>query len=263
MRTTWLSILACTVLFCVGARPRLHGPGKPPPPPPLQPIMVGPTQTITRPCDAIAVALAGQEIDIAPGTYTDSCEITTEGLWLRGVGGQPKIDLSGTNHPADYKGIYVVASDNVTIENLELTGAHIDDSEGGNAAALRVTGQGRHRPRLLHPRQPERRARGPARRRGQHHHREHGALAQRARRCVRSGRLRAQRVHQQDQRDGPLRQDDLPVQLEPRPRERHRRQGAPAEVALARDATSSTTASRARWATTATRSTSPTAASAW
>ncbi len=142
MRTTWFSILACTVLLCVAARPRLHGPGKLPAPPPLQPIMVGPTQTITRPCDAIAVALAGQEIDIAPGTYTDSCEITTEGLWLRGVGGQPKIDLSGTNHPADYKGIYVVASDNVTIENLELTGAHIDDSEGGNAAALRVTGQG-------------------------------------------------------------------------------------------------------------------------
>ena len=58
------------------------------------------------------------------------------------MGGQPKIDLSGTNHPADYKGIYVVAADNVTIENLELTGAHIDDSEGGNGAALRVTGHG-------------------------------------------------------------------------------------------------------------------------
>jgi hypothetical protein len=143
MRTTWFSILACTVLFCVAAKPRLlHGPGKVPAQPPLQPLMVGPMETITRPCDAIAVAQAGQEIDIAPGTYTDSCEITTAGLWIRGVGGQPKIDLSGTNHPADYKGIYVVASDNVTIDNLELTGAHIDDSEGGNAAALRVTGQG-------------------------------------------------------------------------------------------------------------------------
>jgi hypothetical protein len=142
MRTTWLSIIACSVLFCVAAAPRLRGPGTPPPPPPLQPLMVGPTQTITKPCDAIAMAQVGQEIDIAPGTYTDSCEITTAGLWLKGVGGQPKIDLSGTNHPADYKGIYVIAADNVTIDNLELTGAHIDDSEGGNAAALRVTGHG-------------------------------------------------------------------------------------------------------------------------
>jgi hypothetical protein len=104
--------------------------------------MVGPTQIYTTPCAAIAAAQTNQEIDIAPGTYTDSCEINTDGLWLRGVGGQPKIDLSGTNHPADYKGIYVIAADGVTIDNLELTGAHIDDSEGGNAAGLRVTGQG-------------------------------------------------------------------------------------------------------------------------
>jgi hypothetical protein len=104
--------------------------------------MVGPTQSYTTPCAAIAAAADNQEIDIAPGTYTDSCEINRAGLWLRGVGGQPKIDLSGTNHPADYKGIYVISADNVTIDNLELTGAHVDDSEGGNAAALRATGHG-------------------------------------------------------------------------------------------------------------------------
>jgi hypothetical protein len=92
------------------------------------------------PCAAIAAAKANDEVDVGPGTYTDSCEINVAGLTVKGVGGQPKIDLSGTNHPADYKGIYVVQADNVIVENLELTGANIADAEGGNAAGLRITG---------------------------------------------------------------------------------------------------------------------------
>jgi hypothetical protein len=101
-----------------------------------------PSAQYATPCAAIGAAQPMDEIDVAPGTYTDSCEINTQGITVKGVGGQPKIDLSGTNHPADYKGIYVISADNVTIENLELTGAHIDDSEGGNGAGLRVTGHG-------------------------------------------------------------------------------------------------------------------------
>ncbi len=103
-------------------------------------LPVGPGRTYATPCAAIAVAQPNDEIDVAPATYTDSCEINVAGLTLEGTGGQPKIDLSGTNHPADYKGIYVVSADDVRIVNLELTGAHVDDSEGGNAAGLRVTG---------------------------------------------------------------------------------------------------------------------------
>jgi MYXO-CTERM domain-containing protein len=105
-------------------------------------LMVGPGLTYTTPCAAIAAAQPNDEVDVEMGTYTDSCEINVAGLTVKGVGGQPTIDLSGTNHPADYKGIYVISSDDVRIENLELTGAHIDDSEGGNGAALRVTGHG-------------------------------------------------------------------------------------------------------------------------
>ncbi len=89
---------------------------------------------------AIAAAQPNDEVDVAMGTYTDSCEINVAGLTVKGVGGQPTIDLSATNHPADYKGIYVISADGVRIENLELTGAHIDDSEGGNGAGLRITG---------------------------------------------------------------------------------------------------------------------------
>jgi MYXO-CTERM domain-containing protein len=102
------------------------------------PLRVGPGQAYATPCDAIAAAMPGDEIEIAADTYTDSCAIAVAGLTLRGVGGQPKIDLSGTDHPAQYKGIYVVAADGVTIENLELTGAHISADNGSNAAGIRV-----------------------------------------------------------------------------------------------------------------------------
>ncbi len=140
MRTTWFSIVACTALFFVAATLPVRQPAKPPPPD--QTVTVGPTgQDYTTPCAAIMAAKDGEEIDIQPGTYTDTCEINVPGLTLRGVNGQPKIDLTG-KAPADKKGIYVVSSDDVTIDNLELTGAQIADSDGGNAAALRVTGQG-------------------------------------------------------------------------------------------------------------------------
>jgi MYXO-CTERM domain-containing protein len=105
-------------------------------------LQVGPGLTYTTPCAAIAAAQPNDEVDVAMGTYTDSCEINVAGLTVKGVGGQPTIDLSATNHPADYKGIYVISADDVRIENLELTGANVDDSEGGNGAGLRVTGHG-------------------------------------------------------------------------------------------------------------------------
>ncbi len=101
---------------------------------------VGPGAPYAKPCDAIAAAQPDDVIEIAAGTYTDSCTIGVKGLTLRGVGGRPKIDLSGTDQPAQLKGIYVVDADDVRIENLELTGAHISDGNGGNAAGIRVFG---------------------------------------------------------------------------------------------------------------------------
>jgi MYXO-CTERM domain-containing protein len=103
-------------------------------------LKVGPGATYSKPCDAVAAAQPNDTIEIAPGTYTDTCTINVKGLTLKGVGGKPKIDLSGTDHPAQYKGIYVVQADDVRIENLELMGAHISDANGGNAAGIRVTG---------------------------------------------------------------------------------------------------------------------------
>ena len=103
-------------------------------------LQVGPGATYAKPCDAVAAAQPNDTIVIAPGTYTDTCTIGVNGLTLKGAGGRPKIDLSGTDHPAQYKGIYVVQADDVRLENLELTGAHISVDNGSNAAGVRVTG---------------------------------------------------------------------------------------------------------------------------
>jgi hypothetical protein len=105
-------------------------------------LTVGAGKQYATPCAAIAAAQPKDEVDVDAATYTDSCEINVAGLVLKGVGGQPKIDLSATNHPADYKGIYVVLADDVRIENFELTGAHIDASEGENGAGIRVQANG-------------------------------------------------------------------------------------------------------------------------
>jgi Right handed beta helix region len=104
-------------------------------------LSVGAGKTYTTPCAAIAAAQSGDVVEVSPGTYTDSCEINVDNLTLRGVGSRPKIDLSGSTHPADYKGIYVVNGNNVTIENLELTGSHIPVNEGENGAAIRDQSQ--------------------------------------------------------------------------------------------------------------------------
>ncbi len=105
-------------------------------------LEVGPGKTYATPCDAIAAAQPNDVVEVAAGTYTDSCYINVQGLTVRGVGGRPKIDLSGTEHPAGYKGVYVIDADGVRIENLELTGAHISDDNGANGAGLRVEAGG-------------------------------------------------------------------------------------------------------------------------
>src|SRR4051812_11358631 len=68
------------------------------------PLRVGPGGAFATPCAAVAAAAPYDEIQIEPGTYTDSCAISVPGLTLRGIAGRPKIDLSGTDHPAQYKG---------------------------------------------------------------------------------------------------------------------------------------------------------------
>lgn len=105
-------------------------------------LEVGTGKSYASPCQAVAAAKPNDLIVISAATYTDSCSLAVQGLTLRGVDGQPKIDLSATDHPAQYKGIYVIDAADITIENLELTGAHISVDNGANAAGLRVQAAG-------------------------------------------------------------------------------------------------------------------------
>jgi hypothetical protein len=100
-------------------------------------LSVGPGKTYATPCRAIAVAKSGDVIEITGNTtyYGDVCYIYASNITIRGVNGRPKINAYGKN--AGGKGIWVVAGNNVTVENVEMFGAKVPDRNG---AALRLEG---------------------------------------------------------------------------------------------------------------------------
>lgn len=101
-------------------------------------LSVGPGKTYPTPCRAFAAAASGDTVEIAAATYTgDVCGIYPHRLLIRGVQGRPKIDAGGRN--AMGKGTWVVAGNQITIENVEMLGAKVPDRNG---AALRLEGTG-------------------------------------------------------------------------------------------------------------------------
>ncbi|HJU40256.1 MAG TPA: right-handed parallel beta-helix repeat-containing protein [Tahibacter sp.] len=103
-----------------------------------QTLTVGPGQMYPTPCAAVAAATAGSTILIdAAGNYDGNvCAWSTSGLTLRGVNGRPRIDAAG-NH-AQGKAIWVIAGNDTTIENIELSGCRVPD---GNGAGIRQEGR--------------------------------------------------------------------------------------------------------------------------
>lgn len=100
-------------------------------------LSVGSGKTYAAPCAAFAKAKAGDVVEIN-GTQTysgDVCAISVNDLTIRGVNGRPKINAAGKN--AQGKGIWVVKSNNVRVENVEMYGAKVPDQNG---AALRLEG---------------------------------------------------------------------------------------------------------------------------
>ncbi|HEY6523099.1 MAG TPA: right-handed parallel beta-helix repeat-containing protein [Solirubrobacteraceae bacterium] len=104
-------------------------------------LRVGPGQRFTRPCQAIARARAGDTIQIdARGNHSyrgDVCAWSTNRLTLAGVHGRAHIDAAGAN--SEGKAIWVIAGDDTTIENVELSGARVPDQNG---AGIRLQGAG-------------------------------------------------------------------------------------------------------------------------
>jgi len=100
-------------------------------------LQVGPGKTYATPCRAFDAAKDGDTIAIV-GNFTysgDVCAIYPSRLTIRGVNGRPKIDAAGKN--ALGKGTWVVAGNNIVIENVEMYGAKVPDHNG---AALRLEG---------------------------------------------------------------------------------------------------------------------------
>ena len=103
-------------------------------------LQVGPGKTYAAPCAALAAAVDGDTIEIdTAGSYVgDVCGMSANGLHITGVGGgYAKIDAGGQNSQG--KGIWVVGGNDTTIENIEFTGAAVDDENG---AGIRLDGSG-------------------------------------------------------------------------------------------------------------------------
>lgn len=100
-------------------------------------LPVGPGKTYATPCRAFAAARAGDIVEITGNvTYSgDVCTIYPNNLTIRGVNGRPRIDAAGKS--AQGKAIWVVAGNNIVVENVEMFGAKVADQNG---AALRLEG---------------------------------------------------------------------------------------------------------------------------
>jgi len=102
---------------------------------------VGPTRTYTVPSAVTSLVNDGDTVQIDTGTYTDCAVWTKSNLLLQGVGNGYAHCI---NSVCGYKGIWVInaGANNITIENIEFSGASISGTEGGNGAGLRAQGGG-------------------------------------------------------------------------------------------------------------------------
>ena len=93
-------------------------------------LQVGPGKKYRMPCQAFEAAHDRDTIEIdAAGKYDgDVCTISASGLTIRGVNGRPRIDAAGKD--AQGKAIWVIAANNTTVENIELSGCRVEDDNG-------------------------------------------------------------------------------------------------------------------------------------
>lgn len=104
-------------------------------------LHVGPGATYATPCRAIAAAIPGDVIEIAPVLYSgDVCPIYTSNLTLMGVNGRAHIAAAGKNSQG--KGIWPIYGNNTIVENVEFSGATVVDNNGAGirlASGLNLT----------------------------------------------------------------------------------------------------------------------------
>jgi len=109
-------------------------------PPAARILKVGPSQKYAKLSRALKDARDGDLIEIDPaGKYDgDVCLIRPSNLTIRGVGKQrSKFPAAGKNYGG--KAIWVIRGANVTVENIEFSGARVRDRNG---AGIRAEGKG-------------------------------------------------------------------------------------------------------------------------
>jgi len=97
-------------------------------------LQVGPDKQYKTPCAAIAVAGAGDLIEIDAGLYTrDVCAVPQNNLTLRGVNGRAHLEAQDAS--AQGKAIWVIKGRDVVVENIEFSGASVPDHNGAGIRA--------------------------------------------------------------------------------------------------------------------------------
>ncbi len=97
-------------------------------------LEVGPGKAYTKPSLAAAAAKSGDTVLIAAGIYSgDVCSWTVPNLLLRGVSQFAHMRADGAN--AAGKGTWVMDADNITVENIEFSGASVPDQNGAGIRA--------------------------------------------------------------------------------------------------------------------------------
>jgi hypothetical protein len=99
-------------------------------------ICVGSGQAYPTLTSALAVAREGDVIEIVAATYHETARIAVRKVTLRGVAGRPHFDCAGMKLYGDKACLLLGAAD-VTLDNLEISGAEIPDGLGANGACVR------------------------------------------------------------------------------------------------------------------------------
>lgn len=154
-----LRTIACVVVLCIGVtRAEAVDPHRPParapvpsqtagvpqlPPAPIprdtvaRTLRVGPAFEYATPSAAAGAARDGDTIEIASGDYRGDVAVWNASR-IRIVGAEPRPHIQAEGRDAQGKAIWVVRGDDVTIENVEMSGAHVPDRNG---AAIRAEGR--------------------------------------------------------------------------------------------------------------------------
>ena len=98
--------------------------------------LVGPEMPLERPSQAAAIAEDGDIVEIEAADYVGDVAVWYQNdLVIRGIGGRPHLVADGKS--AEGKAIWVIKGNNNVVENIEFSGAKVEDQNG---AGIRLEG---------------------------------------------------------------------------------------------------------------------------